>query len=189
MALAPLASAADLPLLWQADPDADKALGIASAAIRDAAGSAISVLTSTITVTGGEGRLLRLPGPVGAVAAVAIDGDVVTDYTVLPEGLWRYCGWTNGCGPVPVSVSLTHGLTEVPEDVKDLCVQLAVAWLQHNEAGGGSTAGLKSVRIDDAAEVYSDESAEQVSPVFIPALTRAWLAARFGGGVAVVESA
>lgn len=188
MALDSLADVADLPSAWQANADAQTALDVASAAIRDAAGSAIGVLTSVITVTGGTSRLLRLPGPVGAVTAVLVDGDAVTDYTVLPEGLWRHCGWTNGCGPVVVTVSLTHGLVAVPADVVDLCVQLAVAWLAHTEEGGGSTAGLTSVKLDDAAESYSDESAGQVSPVYIPDVTRRWLAARFGGGVAVVET-
>lgn len=189
MTLASLADLTDLPPEWQNDPDAEKALAVASTSIRDAAGSAIGVLTSTVTVTGGTARLLRLPGPVTAVTAVEIDGTAVTDYTTLAEGLWRQCGWSNGCGPVPVAVSLTHGLTAVPEDVVDLCAQLAVSWLQHNTEGGGSTAGLRAVAIDDASESYTDESAGQVSPVFIPEATRRWLAARFGGGVAVVETA
>jgi hypothetical protein len=189
MALAPLASVADLPFVWQTADDADRALVVASAAIRDAAGSAIGVLTSTVTVTGHRGRLLRLPGPVSTVTAVTVDGTAVTDYRVLPDGLWRQCGWDKGCGPVAVTVAMTHGLTDVPPDIVDLCVQLAVAWLQHLEGGGGSTAGLTSAAIDDARETYSDESAGQVSPVYIPEATRNWLAARFGGGMAVVETA
>jgi hypothetical protein len=188
MSMTSLAGPADLPFIWQSDPDAQTALDVASAAIRDAAGSAIGVLTSTVTVTGHEGRMLRLPGPVTAVTAVAIDGRSVTDYKAIPEGLWRHCGWTWGCGPVPVTVTLTHGLAEVPADIVDMCAQLAAAWLQHNESGGGSTAGLKAAAIDDASETYTDESAGQISPVFIPKATRDWLAARFGGGPAVVES-
>lgn len=188
MALDSLAAVADLPEAWQGHYDAERALGVASSAIRDAAGSAIGVLTSVVTVTSSTSQLLRLPGPVTAVTAVEIDGVAVTDYRVLPEGLWRHCGWDNGCGPVVVEVSLTHGLAEVPPDIVDLCAQLAAAWLQHNESGGGSTAGLTSVKLDDAAETYSDESSGQVSPVYIPESTRNWLAARFGGGVAVVET-
>lgn len=189
MALASLADTSDLPLAWQGDPDAQTALDVASAAIREAAGSAIGVLTSVVTVTSPSGRLLRLPGPVSMVTAVTIDGTAVTDYRRLPDGLWRYCGWDKGCGPVAVVVSMTYGLTAVPADIVDLCAQLAAAWLQHNAEGGGSTAGLTSVKLDDAAETYSDESAGQISPVYIPDVTRQWLAARFGGGVAVVETA
>lgn len=188
MALASLAAVADLPTVWQGNADAQKALNVASEAIRGAAGSAIGVLTSVITVTSPSGRLFRLPGPVGAVTAVLVDGTAVTDYRALPEGLWRHCGWTRGCGPVVVTVSLTHGLAAVPTDIVDLCVRLAVAWLLDAQGGGGSTAGLTSAKLDDAAETYSDESAGHVSPVFIPDVDRRWLAARFGGGVAVVET-
>jgi hypothetical protein len=77
----------------------------------------------------------------------------------------------------------------VPADIVDLTAQLATAWLRHQSEGGGSTAGLTSARLDDAAETYSAESAGQVSPVYIPAVTRQWLAARFGGGAMVVETA
>lgn len=194
MALDSLADITDLPDVWQGAEYAQKALDVASAAIREAAGSAIGVLTSVVTVTGGTGRLLSLPGPVGAVTSVLVDGAAVTDYKALPEGLYRHCGWdgwdswSRQRGPSVVTVSLTHGLATVPADLVDLCAQLAVSWLQHNEGGGGSTAGLTSVKLDDAAETYSDESSGQVSPVYIPAATRQWLAARFGGGVAVVET-
>jgi hypothetical protein len=159
---------------------------IASAAIRDAAGSSITQLTSTVQVSGGRSNLLGLPGPVRSVASVALEGVVVTDYEVLPNGLWRSCGW--GSTPAPVTVTYTHGLATAPADIADLACQLAVAWLAHTAEGGGSTAGLTSVRLDDAAETYSDESAGQVSPVYIPEVTRQWLAGRFGGGPAVVSA-
>lgn len=191
MALAHLASAADLSLRYGAlDGAVDVALSVASAAVRDAAGVAITEETSTVVVHGGPGRLLRLPGPVTSVASVTVDGDVldVDSYVVMPEGLWRSGGWAS-CGvPLAVTVEFTHGLGSVPADVVDLTCQLAKSWLDHADAGGGSVAGLRSVKIDDAAESYTDEAAGQVSPVFIPAVTRNWLARRFGGGAVVVES-
>lgn len=188
MALSALAEATDLPAAWQGNADADRALSVATAVVRDAAGVAISRETSTVVVEATRGNLLRLPGPVVSVASVDLDGCALTtdDYETLPYGLWRHCGW--GRFPAPVTVTYTHGLEVVPDDIVDLVCQLAVAWLQHRSEGGGSTAGLKSVRIDDAAESYTDESAGQVSPVFIPEVTRNWLARRFGGGVEVVET-
>lgn len=187
MALASLAAVADLPTARQSDPDAQRALDVASSAIRDAAGSAIGEVVGTVEVPAPSGRLLTLPGPVRDVTAVTVDGTPVTDYRNVGNGLWRSCGWASE--PVAVSVSATFGLGEVPADVADMCVQLAVAWLRHRDEGGGSTAGLKNVRIDDAAEGYTDEAAGQVSPVYIPEVTRNWLRARFGGGgVQVVES-
>lgn len=186
MSLAPLATVADLPTVWRDHPDASRALGVASAAIRDAAQVPISAHTATVRLAASSGPLLALPGPVTAVDTVLLDGTEVTDYEWLVNGLWRRGGW--GCEPVPVTVTYTFGLTAVPDDIVDMTVQLAVAWLLHSEEGGGSTAGLKSARLDDAAEAYTDESAGQVSPVFIPDATRNWLARRFGGGVVVVET-
>lgn len=188
MALDPLAATSDLPSVWQDNEDADRALAVASAAIRDAAGCPISTVTATVTTNATPVNLLHLPGPVTEVTEVTYDGDTIVadDYEVLPNGLWRHCGW--GRTPVPVSVTCTFGLADVPDDIVDLCCQLAVAWLEHRAAGGGSTAGLVAVSIDDAREQYTDEHAGQVSPVYIPKVTRDWLRARFSGGAFVVES-
>ncbi|HET7689329.1 MAG TPA: hypothetical protein VFK41_03055 [Nocardioidaceae bacterium] len=184
MALDPLATTEDLP--EGTTGNTARALLVASAAIRDAAGVPISSITATVEVEAVSTNLLRLPGPITAVDSVTIDGTEITDYEKLPNGLWRHCGWH--LNPVPVVVTYTFGLVEVPDDIIDLTCQLALAWLQHQAAGGGSTAGLKSVKIDDASESYTDESAGQVSPVFIPEATRTWLAQRFGGGTEVVLS-
>ena len=190
MALAPLATTTDLSDRGVTTGNMNKALAVASAAIRDAAGVAISTKTSTIVVNAGWGNLLGLPGPVTAVTSVLIDGSAITsdDYEVLPNGLWRHCGWMVCGRPVPVTVACTHGFAAVPDDIVDLTCQLAIAWLNHTATGGGSTAGLQSAAIDDARESYTDEAAGQISPVFIPEVTRNWLARRFGGGVEVVET-
>lgn len=186
MALASLATTADLSERGVVTGAMVTALAVASAAIRDAAGSSISATTSTITVSAPGGKMLTLPGPITAVSAVAIDGVTVTDHVVLSSGLWRSCGW--GCGPAPVTVTYTHGLATVPADIVDLTCNLAIAWLNHAAEGGGSTAGLTYAKIDDAAEGYTAEASGQVSPVYIPEVTRRWLAARFGAGAYVVET-
>lgn len=189
MSLSALLVKGDLPFAYGNHPDAERAIAVASAAVRDAAGSAITQETSTVVVPGGPQTLLRLPGPVISVGSVSYDGSTLTasSYEVLSEGLWRAQGW--GYGPFPVTVTnLVHGLATVPADVTDLVAQLATAWLKHQDAGGGSTAGLQSVKVDDASETYTAEASGQVSPVYIPAATRAWLAARFGGGPAVVST-
>lgn len=190
MALAPLATTTDLSDRGVTTGNMAVALQVASAAVRDAAGVAIGEETSTVVVNAGAGNLLSLPGPVTSVAAVAIDGTAISsdDFEVLPNGLWRHCGWMVCGRPVSVSVTYTHGLATVPDDIVDLTCVLAKAWLDHVAAGGGSVAGLTSARLDDAAETYSAEAAAQVSPVYIPEVTRNWLARRFGGGVEVVET-
>lgn len=189
MALASLATSADLTARGIDVTNAARitlALTVASAAIRDAAGAAIGALSSTVTVPAPKGRLLSLPGPITEIVSVSIDGTAVTNFETLPNGIYRHCGW--GSQPVPVTVEYDHGLAAVPVDIVDLTCQLAIAWLNHTAEGGGSTAGLESVKLDDAAESYTAEAAGQISPVYIPKVTRDWLAARFGGGVYVVET-
>lgn len=180
MDLSPLATAADLPAAYASNDLALAALQVASSAIRDAAGAPISPGESTVTVSAVHGQLLRLPGIVRDVSSVVMDGQAVTDYIVMAEGLWRDCGW--GHRPVPVVVTYTHGHS-VPEDIVHLCAQLAVAYIDHIAAGGGSLAGVKSVSLDDASETYTDEAAALVSPAEIQQSTRRWLRARFGGGL------
>ena len=187
MAFDPLASVSDLPSAWSGNPKAEKALNVASSAIRNAAGSIISRGSGTVVVDGTAARILRLPGPIVAVASVEVDGRSVSDWIVNSNGLLRRCGW--GDAYTSIRVSYTYGLLDVPDDIVDLCAQLAVSWLQHDESGGGSTAGLVSVRVDDASETYTQEAAAAVSPVHIPEKTERWLAARFGGGsTAVIEA-
>lgn len=187
MALAPLASVADLSARGITDPKSATALEVASAAVRDAAEATISQETSTVIVNAGRGNLLTLPGPITAVTAVTIGGSSVTDYEILPNGVWRHCGW--GSAPTRVTITYTHGIAVVPADIVDLTCTLARAWLDDlAEGGGSSTRGLKSVKIDDASETYTDEQAAAVSSTYIPKATREWLARRFGSQVAVVET-
>lgn len=191
MALDPLATTADLLQRPGISGGAalDNALDIASTLIRDAAGSAISETTATVVVIGTRANMLELPGPVTEVTSVTIDATTVaaSDYVALPNGLWRHCGWSCGYTPQRVTVDYTFGLSVVPADIVDFTCTLAKAWLDHQAEGGGSTAGLSSVRLDDAAEAYTAEAAGQLSPVFIPDATRQWLGRRFGSSVAVVE--
>ena len=182
-ALAPLATAADLSARGVTNPRATTALAVASAAVRDAAGAVISQTTSTLTLRGHGETFLTLPGPVTAVTAASIAGVEVTEFEIELDGLHLDRGWSHG---EDIAVTFTHGLATVPADIVDLTCQLAIAWLNHTEAGGGSTAGLTSVRLDDAAESYSDEAAGQITPVFIPEVTRQHLRARFGTSAQVV---
>lgn len=182
MAHAPLATVADLSERGIVDDRAATALAVASAAIREAADAVISEATSTLTLRARHETFLPLPGPITAVASVTLGGAAVTAHEIDGDGLYLGSGWGRG----DIVVTFTHGLPEVPADIVDLTCNLAKAWLDHATEGGGSTAGLSSVRLDDAAESYTDEHAGQVSPVFIPEITRNWLRARFGGGAAVV---
>lgn len=185
MAHAPLAVAADLTARGVDVSNTARintALAVASAAVREAADAVISEVESTLTLRGSCDTFLQLPGPVTAVSAVTLAGAVVTAHEVETDGLYLGSGWGRG----DIVVTFTHGLAEVPADIVDLTCDLAKEWLDHQDDGGGSTAGRTSLKVDDFAEGYSDESAGQVSPVYVPELTRNWLRARFGGGATVV---
>lgn len=161
--------------------DVDHALNVVSTKIREAARNAISELTSTMTVTRPtDDELLRLPGPVTAVSAVASAAGTVPSYDVDVEGIWTKDG-SSWASLGPLTVTFTHGYDPVPADIIDMACSLALEWLKHQKAGGGSTAGLSSVSIDDAREAYTAEAAGQVTPVFIPQITKDELARRFGG--------
>jgi hypothetical protein len=188
MALATLATAADLDTKGVCVTDTalvDLMLNAASWIIRDAAGSVISQVTSTIKVTAPAGRWLTLPGPVTAVAEVKVDDDVVTDAKLLNGMLFRACGWQPWGDPVEVEVTLTHGYAEVPADIVNLCADLAKLGIQ--SAGQAATpANVVSVSysIDDYTErlQYSEDARTAME---LPEVTRQWLAQRFGTGVYV----
>jgi hypothetical protein len=189
MALAPLATAADLDVKGVEVTNTELVnlmLAAASSVIRDAAGSTISQATSTVSVLAPQGRWLTLPGPVTAVTSVLIDGTAVTDWKLVGGMLWRSCGWAE-CEPVPVTVAFTHGLIEVPADIVNLCADLAKLGIEAATqdavpAGVVST----SYTIDDYTErlQYAEDPRSLME---LADVTKAWLASRFGSGVYVTS--
>lgn len=189
MAISPLATPADLEARGIDTSDAalvDALLASASASIRDAAGSPITETSATITVASPAGRRLDLPGPVRSVDSVTMDGQEVSDWTLVGDSLWRPRSWTvpNGT-PAPVTVSLAFGLAEAPADVVDLVCNLVAAGLAHAEGGYESSAGKLSERIDDYSIQYAQGADAVVSPMELPERTRRMLARRFGGSAAM----
>jgi len=189
MALAPLATAADLSARGvTVDPSEAAAvavyLDVASTLVRDAAGSPISEVTSTVELEGSGGRL-RLPGwPVTAVSAVEIDGEAVTDWKLRSGALTRSCGFPDGSA---VGVTYTHGLPEVPSDIVDLVCRLAGQELLALRNGEGvADRPLKSERIGDYAVTYDSDVTS--GTMVLTDFQRDRLAARFGGGAGSVRA-
>lgn len=196
MALTALATTADLAARGlTVDPGeitvATTYLAVASASVRDAAGVPISQTTSTVTLEGPATPWLTLPGPpVVSVASVTIDGETVTDWRLRSGRLWRACGWSPGCGPSEVEATYTHGLADVPQDIVDLVCQLAATALadyrSDAENAGMGAADIRSERIGDYAVTYGSHGL--ITGMELPDYLRERLAARFGGGAAVVTS-
>lgn len=196
MALAPLATVADLEARGLAVDESEASvvttyLRVASAAVREAAGTAISRTTSTITLEGAPGQRLTLPGPpIVSVDAVTVDGRAVSDWRLSADRLWRASGWT-GCEPSEIQVTYTHGLDEVPEDIVDLVCRMAAAALNayRSEDGGAALGTAKEVtseRLGDWAVTYGADG--RISEMDLPGYWRERLAARFGGGITALRS-
>lgn len=189
MALDPLASESDLATLGVDISDASLAalaLDMASAAVREAAGSPISALVSTVDVEGGAGRWLSLPfTPVREVTEVAIDGDPVSDWRLISGSLFRRDGWAS-CLPTVVTVTAAHGYNEVPADIVLLVCELAGAGISAAIEGVEVKTRVQSEGIDDYTVSYVTGAAAMTSVMELTERTRLRLAQRFGGGSHVV---
>jgi hypothetical protein len=181
MALAPLATIADLETRGvTVDPSEVDAVnvhfGVASTLVRDAAGSPISAVTSTVTLEG-RGSRLQLPGgPATAVSDVSVDGLAVTDYKLLSGALVRSCGFPDGS---EVTVTYTHGFATVPADIVDLVCRLVGQELTAMRSGEVTSRGITSERIGDYSVTYSDA---ETGTMCLSEYQRNRLAARFGNG-------
>lgn len=196
---ASLASTTDLTargITW-VSPDEDTLVDVflseASAAVREAAGVPISLVTSTVTLRGEATHWLPLPGPpIVSVATVAIDAETVTDFKLVDGRLWRACGWQPTCEPALVDVTFTHGFTDVPVDIVGMvCVMVAGALRAAKSDGVAPVpSDVVSVAIDDYRVQYSQDPDGRSFTLFtIPEHVRCALAARFGGGAGVVRPA
>lgn len=198
MALDPLATVADLTARGlTVDPSetalVDVYLDVASAAVRAAAGVPISQTTSTVALEGETGQWLTLPGPpVQSVQEVTVDGDVLdaTDYRLRFSRLWLARSWSCRREPSEVTVTYTHGLPTVPADIVDLVCRIAaaglVAYRSQPDGEGLAAKDVRSERIGDYSVQYGDGG--RITEMELPLYLREQLAARFGGGVAVVRS-
>lgn len=204
MPLDPLATTDDLDVRGVDITDTAKVtamLDAASAAIRDAAGSTISLETSTITIPGSSEEYLLLPGLVRSVTSISVDGTALTtgDYTVVGSQVWRFGGWQSRLTsetsfflpadryrPGLVTVTYVHGYTEVPADIVDLCCDLATAGLLGNPSAADPRVTSESV---DDYRVGFATGDDAVASVFeLPERTKAWLRQRFGSQTYVTGS-
>lgn len=197
MALAPLATVAELEglgLTIEQDETTlvENYLDAASAAVREAAGVPISQTTSTVELEGRTGVWLRLPGPpVSAVATVLLDGEEISDWRLRTGDLWRRRGWQTVCEePSQVEVTYTHGMPTVPADIVMLVGRIVAATLSAYRDGlngeGLAAGAVTQERIGDYSVSYADGGL--ITEMELPDYLRERLAARFGGGAAVVGS-
>lgn len=194
MALTPLATAADLSARGIDVTDTFAVitqLDAASAAIRAAAGCAISRQTSTVTLWTESSRRIELPArPVVSVATVVLDGVTLTlntDYVLRGSSLWSLGGAWQEPGSIPgaLVVTFTHGFAEVPADIVDLTCALAGAGLAAVADGFAANTGKQYESIDDYRVGFAIGADAVVSVMELPDRTARSLRRRFGSGGAV----
>lgn len=189
MALADLATTADLDALGVDTSDTDliaALLASASAAVRDAAGCSITSTTGTVTIGGNPSPWLTVPGwAIRSVSAVTIDGEAVTDWKLIDGRLWRAAHWSAVLEPSAVAITYTQGVADTPADIVNLVCSLVASGVARAEDGYDPKRGVSSERIDDYQRSFTRGEDEVVAPMELPESTRSWLASRFGTGVAV----
>lgn len=193
MALPDLALAADLSARG-ITPTAvhTTMLAVASSVVRGAAQSPILATTSTVTLWGlDRDQWLDLPGkPVTAVASVVHDGDTLTaddDYKLVAGRLWGASPWGDGCEPLEVVVTMTHGLAVVPAHIVQLVCDLAIAGAAAATEGAHDPRVIAE-RIDDYAVTFAEGAQAVATAVELPTATKQALRKQFGGGAGLVTS-
>lgn len=182
MALAALATEDDL-LARGLEPDDATIfmLDVASALVREAAGRVpISETTSTVTLWLLESsQWLPLPGqPIQSVSAVAVEGEVVTGFKLVHGRLWLPRMFVVCEEPLEVSVTMVHGLPEVPENIKQLVVDLALLGAA-TAAQGAVDPRVVTESVDDYTVSFSQGGAAVASAMTVPELTRLGLRRQF----------
>jgi len=156
------ATAAELAALSQAEiPEAtaELALASASAIIRRWTRQTITrVVDDTVRLRVLDEKELILPQrPVESVAAVKVNALALQDWVLSGDRLLRTGGWRRLPGtttypdPGLVEVTYTHGLAEVPDEVRAVCLDLASMTVSN-------PTWLREVAIDDYRRVYASES-------------------------------
>lgn len=188
MALAPLATVADIEARGVAvDASETEAvttyLDVASALVRDAAGSPVSETTSTVTLSREhDGNVL--PGaPVTSVTSVLSYGEPVR-WGLRGQRLYVF----EDCA-ADITVTYVHGLPEVPADITDIVCRLAVQELVKFRESPESALTARPViqeRIGDYSVTYG--YTVTFSDMELPDYLRKRLAARFGNSARGVRS-
>ncbi|MFD4912851.1 hypothetical protein ACFWNR_06465 [Streptomyces virginiae] len=137
MALPPFATAADLAAATQrSDLDetaADLALASASAVIRRWTRQSITRVAGDVVTLRvlSECELVLPQRPVESVSQVRVNSLVLLDWVLSGDRLLRTGGWRRLPGtttypdPGLVEVTYTHGYSEVPDEVRAVCLDLA----------------------------------------------------------------
>lgn len=150
---------------------AELLLDLATAALQAAVGQRVELVTDDVLLLDAPtGAVLTIPErPALAPSLVRVEGVAVTDFTasvptspLRPTTLYRSSGWqayddTTGA-PLPVEVTVTHGYSTIPSELKRLCLQAAGRAFRNPE-------GLRSETIGAESYVYAVPASGDVPDV------------------------
>jgi len=174
-----LATPSDLASFLQQDLDASTAnllINCGTGVVQATTGQRIVRATTTPSIPGGWSQWLDLPQwPVVSVASVELDGEVITDWSLIGVRLWRPGGWQASSRPSVVEPTYTHGY-----DPADQYLQFArSAALSLCAPFYSNPDGASSVKIDDYAATYTAMSSSMAANSKLSDLLRA----AYGAGV------
>lgn len=161
------------------DPSVVEAqLARASAQIASMCNQTLERATSTIEIVGTWKRFLPLPEwPVVSVASVAVNGVTVTGFEVSGTGiLWpsSSAGRNGATGGFPgnwggpdclVAVTYTHGFDPIPDDLRNLCVDMAAVALTVPVGARTTSTSLGSYQEAITYDLRGDATRPQMSAV------------------------
>jgi len=131
------------------DPIVLDALRRLSARFRGATGNHITTVTDeTIELSGTGSTALQLfAAPVTAITEITINGEPITDYQVGKKAgiLRRAGGWPDGLDNI--SITYSHGHTEVPADIQDAVLEMAEAFCNMSAGIDSVTTGDESIKM------------------------------------------
>jgi hypothetical protein len=164
LAAPPLAQPEDLAVYLQRDLDrstAELALVTASAVVRRYCGWVLTETTETTVVHGDGTRLLRLPTlRLTDVADVQLFGQslTATDWVTAAdmaedEYTWTYPGLLLRANPwpypAPVTITYTHGYTDLPADIPLVALAFAARTVTNPEGARVRTVGVVAATYPD----------------------------------------
>jgi hypothetical protein len=139
---------------------------LATAKVQRAAGGQRIILAESTAVidlpAGYDDCYVPLPQwPVRSVAAVSLNGGVITNFYLRSHALWRAERW--GCWsrvPPQIGVTYTHGHAAGSQSL----VLARTAVLELARGGWGNPLGMTSKAIDDYRVTYAEADARMVLP-------------------------
>jgi len=131
--------------------EAERSIAVAGNRVELLTGYAFTPRTATIQVTAPMGYLLRVPlRPLIAVTAVTLNGKAYTGWVSQGTELFDPAAWPATWDQPMIGLTVQYGMNEVPEDIKDLVLELAIAGYDQ------PIVGVASEAIDDYRVQYGN---------------------------------